>query len=55
MTYFHAAFFFQTPSGLFYRRLQCIYSAQGGYKEKIKTVLDSPGNKEFDHVFKTFL
>jgi hypothetical protein len=30
-------------------------SAQGGCRGKSKTVLESPGNKDSDYVFKTFL
>jgi hypothetical protein len=30
-------------------------SAQDGHREKLKTVLESPGNKESDYVLKTFL
>jgi hypothetical protein len=48
-------FFFQAPNGTFFWRLKCIYSAQGGRTEKIKTVLESPGYNESDYVFKTFL
>jgi hypothetical protein len=35
--------------------LKRVSSAQEGHREKSKTVLESPGNKESNNVFKTFL
>jgi hypothetical protein len=41
--------------GSFFRCLKRVSSSQDGRREKSKTVLESPGNKESDYVFKTFL
>jgi hypothetical protein len=52
---FSFCFLLSSSKRIFFRRLKRVFSAQGGCTEKSKTIWESPGNKEYDYVFKTFL